>query len=240
MITAFIISLLVFGSRGAITQDAIHDEEFLRLHQEIGQNLGQRNFGEAVKLAERLCRKYPENTAAWLALAQVHMHDSWPMRKDARAEEAMEQALALSGSDPNVLFLYAVVKFRQRKYEESLATIHKLVDGPLMRLNKYQEASLLVMRAQLTLRNHVMDPEAGERALQDLNRALQLDPQNSDARVERANLLIDREQWDDALEDLQYALALAPGSRQVHWRLKSLYMHRGRVRQGQTSYGDWR
>jgi tetratricopeptide (TPR) repeat protein len=190
----------------------------------VARMFENRMYGEAAREAERLVRTFPENPWAWLILARCHLQDGWPMRKDARAEFAADKALELGGPQPPMLVAVATAKFRQRETLEALQAIGQVVDAPFLQVDPLTQADLLVMRAQILVREHALDEDAVQRGARDLDQALRLVPGHVMARLERAELRMAAQEWEPALEDLEVALVQSPGNKQVHWKLKSCYM----------------
>ncbi len=187
----------------------------------------QRRFPEAARECEKLVRRHPDLAAGWTLLAECHLSNQWALRKDGRAEQAAEKAVELAGRKPGLLVNLARAKFRQRKSEEAIVLITELVDGPLMRVDRDTQASLLVMRAQLLLRGEALDPEAKKQGREDLNRALVLDPFHPSALLERAEIRMEAQDFENAKKDLDTVLQKTPGDKQAHWKLRGCYLAMG-------------
>jgi tetratricopeptide (TPR) repeat protein len=68
-----------------------------------------------------------------------------------------------------------------------------------------------------------------ERALTHLRRAVELDPEFAEARVNLASVLLDRGQTDEAQRALDAALALEPRDAATHFRVGSALLQHGRL-----------
>jgi tetratricopeptide (TPR) repeat protein len=72
----------------------------------------------------------------------------------------------------------------------------------------------------LSLRRNSADPQRREQALRDLQIAVQLDPRNVSARLQRAQVRSESAEYEAAVQDLRVALQVAPGNKQVHFQLR--------------------
>ena len=157
------------------------------------------DFDQAVQLDGK-------NSWAWLGKGDVQ---TW-LKRTEDAAFCYERALAL---DPffdvaraRLIGLYTTQARRQakaRQWQQSLATLNKLLNAqtPESWLPDQKEAYLLRSDVLLKLNRP-------EQALEDLSRAIRLDPTNVDALVTRANLYRNRLQGRLAKDDFEQACVL--------------------------------
>lgn len=210
------------------------DRRYLRNQLErIEEAKLQQNFQRAANLTEKLVERFPDQVRSWLVLAEIHLQPSWAQRNDTRAEQAASEALRLGGRDPRILTALALAKFHQRRTSEVLDLIAELVDGPRPLVGRDWSADLLVARA--TLRRESGDPAESERAMADLERAIELVPLHGEARLERAEHLYLAGDREAALTDLQAVRDVIPGAAKLHYLLFKSYLAQGRSQEAQQA-----
>ncbi len=75
------------------------------------------------------------------------------------------------------------------------------------------------------LSNH--EPRDLNQALQTVNRAIQLQPENPHYLETRGQIYIEMERWQEAVTDLEVALNGLPGKREIHASLAKAYQQLG-------------
>jgi len=207
----------------------------------IAQLGAERRYPEAVELAERTVREYADDATAWIALARVHLDPEYLYRRPARAESAARRALKLVGRRPDVLGLLAQALFDQSEHEEALRLIAEVVDAPAAAGSDVTLLSdLLVLRAEIRLRQSPQEPALRTAALADLGRAVELLPRGGRARLVRGEALLGEGRTEEALADFEVAVSTRPGSRQAHYELFVAESQLGRKDEAKRHYEIWK
>lgn len=141
------------------------------------------------------------------------------MRRAARGELPLPDYLASSRGNPQEIATLAAAFYAANRLEEA-----RLLFEDLCRLEG-QDARYHNALGAVWLRL-----QRPAEALSELNRALQLDDANIEARVNRAETFLVLKQFDDAAADLRHAIALDPGrnspaanrARQFAWGMHQL------------------
>ena len=200
----------------------------------------QNRYQEASKLGEQLVKEHRDSVDAWLALASVHLAPDWPMRRDARAESASRRALQLGGHRPDVVQALATALFRQCKFDECLPLVDELIDLKPQRLFGESLSDLFYLRAAIALRRDALDAEARQKALADLERAIQVAPAYSPPRRLRAEALIEGGKFAAALADLEVAVDSAPGDKSIHYEMQRCLTRLKRPEEAKHHFEIWR
>ena len=218
--------VLVLGAAlGTAVTSAPAQDPVQEMRQEAGRIqklLSNKEFPKAARRAETLVKKFPDEFAVWMVLANVHLQEGWSSRKDARALEAARRARELGGDRPDVLFALATAHYRQRE-ENTTSLLDELLAKQPTPFDRHQRCELLFMRAALVIRGENQDEATRQKAFEDLNGILQLNPKHGKTRQLRADALRDDGQYEKALEDLRVVYEISPGNKQLHYGLYSCY-----------------
>ena len=233
--------------------DSVHREALLNLALLEGFE-GNRETQEGILL--RLTELFPDDADVMASLGDFHASGN----KKAAAREAYEKALmldednitALSGlgtilldekkySEAEDLFLKAVSLYPRDPYVFSDLSRSRIAQG------RYEEARdnldeavelapddywLRMDRAKLLL-NQLLNAGA---ALEDLNRAIALDPDYFYAYIFRAGILEERGRFDEAIEDYRRLLDLRPDYYFGYGILANLYYLAEEWEEGRENY----
>lgn len=214
--------------------------ELLRICKRVDFLRTSGQYAPAARRAERLVETFPGEGRAWFALALCHLETAWELRNDARAEEAIERTVGLTGENATLALLSAQAKFRQGKYKAFEELSERLHTRYWDALASDQRADLLTWDADGRLRNHPGDAVEEQKALAELAQALQLHPDHAHALLLRASYLIERGRHAEALQDLQRALPGDPGNKQIHYQLRSCYARLKQSEAARHHYQIWK
>lgn len=128
--------------------------------------------------------------------------------RDPEATTLLRQALKLDGQDSVALRVLANLRLRAGDAKEALKLSQSATSGA------EAPASAWLMRAQA---ERATGDKAGART--SLGRALQLEPENVAALVERADLFMEDSDYEHAIEDLKAAERITNGDKQILSRL---------------------
>ena len=205
-------------------------------------------YGESIAAYRRALKGDPENTSAWLYLA-----DAYGRTKDyVGALQALEKARALDPEDLSVVYQMAETYAAMKEYPAAIALVreayaHKPAEvdfvfyiGDLYRSQGDLEGAAGAYREGLALREK--DPETLYKladvlaqdkkpflAMEYLQKALGFKPDFTDAAVFLGNLAFDAKWWDRA--ESSYLQALKAGNREGLEGLRNLayeYHQQGR------------
>jgi tetratricopeptide (TPR) repeat protein len=188
-------------------------------------------YGEAVAAYRRVVRDDPENTGAWLYLADAHSR----LRDYAGALRALEKARALEPGDVSIVYQQAEAHAALKEYDEAVALVREAyalkpveVDflfymGDLRRAQGRFGDAAAAYREGLAQRPDDVDglyklADALARdgksflAMDPLQKALSIKPDFTDAAVFLGNLAFDAKGWERSEE--AYRQALANGNRE--------------------------
>ena len=208
-----------FGPQ-AQSQNADRNAALLQASRQVEALVQAGSYPEAAQQAELLVQQFPERHEAWLTLANCHLQDGWPMRRDTRVEQAAGKARELAGDRPEILWALNVARFRLRR-PGVLEDTRALLDDPSVVMRAPQKAELFFICAELYLERG--GDEALVKATEDLGKALTLNPRHLAGLLLRAKLLRQSGQLTQALQDVEAGFKLNPGSRFVHHQFVACY-----------------
>ena len=175
----------------------------------VSQNRGT----EAEQQFQRALSLDPNNADALLDLARLQ-------DRAGRKQEAEQTFKRLSGL-PGKTFkpIHAIFLFQEGRRDEAIREFEKLTkDAP----DDRQVRTRLIAAYQAT--NRVSDAE------RVLSEALKRNPKDSDALLQRGEMLVAAGKYDQAEVDLNRVVALQPDSASVHYVLARLHLARGTSR----------
>lgn len=206
-------------------------------------------YGECIAVYRRALRQDPENSSAWLYLA-----DAYGRTRDyVGALQALEKARALEPEDLSIVYQMAETHAAMKEYPAAIALVREAyarkpseVDflfyiGDLHRSQGELEAAAAAYREGLSLREKdheamykLADALAQDKknflAMEWLQKALEAKPDYTDAAVFLGNLAFDAKWWDRA--EAAYMQALKQGNREGLEGLRNLayeYHQQGRT-----------
>jgi tetratricopeptide (TPR) repeat protein len=144
--------------------------------------------------------------------------------KDGEAEKLFRQALTLDGQDNVALRMLAEIRLRSGDPKEALSLA--------VRATRDQNAPIgsWVVRAMAERVNGDRDA-----AKASLEHALQTDPENVAAILERAEVSLDEQNYEHAIADLNHALKVKSEDKQILSRLAFAYERAGKLEEAQRS-----
>jgi len=186
-------------------------------------------YSEAIAVWHRALREEPDNASAWLYLAEAYEKTGDPVG----AQRALEKARALLPDDITIIYQLAETHVSQKEYQTAVDLVREayvrmpeetdflIYIGDIQRLAENLEASASSYREALTLQPLNIDlmykladvlatDNKSFLAMDYLRKALQIDPQFTDAWIFLGNLAYDAKWWERA-EDAYFS-AIAAGN----------------------------
>jgi tetratricopeptide (TPR) repeat protein len=177
--------------------------------------------GDAETQVRQAIRLSPRNTSALLSLAAIQVVAG----QASEAEQTYRQISALT--DPLTKPLHAVFVFRQGRRDEAIAELAMLARNyPTERGIR----GLLVSAYATTGRER--------EARQVLDKALQSNPKDAEALLQRGELNLQTGKLDQAVADLNYALSSRPESAEAHYGLASVFGLQGKLPMQRQELGE--
>jgi tetratricopeptide (TPR) repeat protein len=173
------------------------------------------NLARATEVAMEARRRFPDSAEVAIVLGAADT-----MRGQLnQAFEEFTTAVRLAPMRADARFFLALVDYKQGKFSEAINILQTAIkDGVI-------DSDLHYLMAECLLK---MDAANSDGALQELGRALDLDPNSISARTLRGKLLINSGRPREALMDLQFAHTRDPDSRAAVYNLARAYQAVGR------------
>lgn len=154
----------------------------------VDLRLSKNNFDGAIDAANAAILARPKDPSNYYRLAQIYIQQ-WRLRE---ALSELNQAIALDPSNAKYFRSRASIKRYQGSFNDAVADQQKAVD-----LAKDKPFELVELSA--------MNVAAGNlnRAADNLQEALKVDPDNQDAHVKLVGLLTQEKRWDDLAAEFQ-------------------------------------
>ena len=200
-----------------VSKEGLSDPALQQLQYEGYLRRGQ--LGSATDILQDYLGTDPNNISAGLSLALLKMQQN-------DFDEARKLLDDLRAQEPNslpIMFAQIQLNVRADKPDEAL----KLCDQIIGNLNN---ASAYVIRA----RTHVALGQA-EKAIEDFNRAVTIDPNGAGVWVARSDFYSATGQSEKAMTDIEQALSLDPNNIQIQRRVIALFLASGRPDKAQQA-----
>jgi len=206
-------------------------------------------FEQAAEHLRQLSQRQPDNQEVWYLLGKVHMKLS---------EQALTKLNALDANSVWVHEISGEVMESMKNYDGALLEYKKAVEvAPLQAGTHYHlgnaywslnmwDAATEQFRAELAndpsncmaqwkLGNIILEQHGDPgSALTETQKALDMCPDLTEARVDRARALIKLERHAEALKDLEAAVKTDPGEASTHFLLAQAYRALGRTQEAQA------
>ncbi len=163
-------------------------------------------------------------------LAEAHASRGFALSSNGKYEQAarqFEQALTLDPQHYETLYLYGRSRFAEGKLEQALDLWRRAHES---QPDEFQSLAL-ASGALKALNRQTEDPEASARALQAIEKRLELNPDDLRALSLGPGLLVDLGRTDDALAMADRAVALAPNDGAVLHNAACTYAYAGQTEQ---------
>jgi TolB-like protein/Flp pilus assembly protein TadD len=184
----------------------------------------------ARQLAEKAIALDPEYASAYCLLGQTHLVAPYfglsksPRKSYQESAKLLQKTLALDESHPVATSVLAVVYWRQRQHEKSLAQAERAVAlYPNMAVSNVQLGGALFRMGRY------------EEAIQSLEKGIRIDPKGPVpffTFLGWAYCFAGR--YEDAIATLKEAIGLAPKSPLVHTHLAAIYTLAGREKEARA------
>ena len=146
----------------------------------------------------------------------------WALQESGKfqaARKAFARALELRDPFAEATLRLGYSYFAQGEYAESIRVYERLLDSQPDTYEAHYFLALSLVR---------LGTDAAERALQHLRRAVALNPQSFDSRVELGRIYIEAGKLAEARNELELAVRLDPGQERTHYFLAQVYARMGR------------
>jgi tetratricopeptide (TPR) repeat protein len=148
-----------------------------------------------------------------------------------QAFEDFSASAKLAPARGDARFFLALVDYKQGKFSDAVAVLQKAVNDGIA------DSDLHYLMAECLLK---IDPAREGEALQQLNRAVDLNTGSVSARTLRGKLLLETGNPKEAITDLEIARQQDPGSRATLYNLARAYQAIGRTREAQAIFKQFR
>ena len=152
---------------------------------------------KAAQVADRAVAALPENAEALSMRGSIELYRS----QTDEAYRDFSGAAELAPHSPDPRFFMALVDYRQSKFDQAAKVLRDAITAGIA------DSDLHYLLAECVLR---IDPSNGGAALQELDRAIQLNPKSVPARILRGERLLAAGRPQDAVVDLKIARDLDP------------------------------
>ena len=170
----------------------------------------------AQSIFEQAAQLFPGS--AWLQYGL-----GWALQETGKfqaARKAFARALEIRDPFPEATLRLGYSYFAQGEYAESIRVYQRLLDSQPDTYEAHYFLALSLARR---------GTDAAERALQHLRRAVALNPQSFDSRVELGRIYIEAGKLAEARNELELAVRLDPGQERAHYFLAQVYARMGRA-----------
>ena len=159
----------------------------------------------------------PDHTGALTRLATMAMSDDSSAKK---ARQLLVHALDKVDLPPSVRLLLGTKAAEKGKYNLALAHLEAARKQGLETAETLNNLGWVLRR---------VEPPQLEKALEVLDRAVELAPRDAEIRETRGQILLQLGRWADAIADLEAALPKMNGRRQIHKSLEKAYRELGEL-----------
>ncbi|MYA88051.1 MAG: tetratricopeptide repeat protein, partial [Boseongicola sp. SB0662_bin_57] len=200
----------------------------------------------ALKVGRDAAAKFPDHAAFRYLTASAYRL----RREFDEALNAIDRAIDLDERRPGSIWLRANILMDLERFDEALDAAQAVLDADPDHLHSHEQimrklASLgrphdagalarkLVkhapgnLRAMLIASRFYLDLDRFDEAMQLLQRALEIDSDNQEARLLRGQVLFQMSDYRRASEDLRFYASHNPDSMEAHWRLADSLLYSG-------------
>jgi len=144
-----------------------------------------------------------------------------------RAYDDFEAGVRLAPSRADARFFLALTDYKQGKFHEAVAILQRAEKEGIA------DSDLYYLTAECLVK---LDPANNAAILQELDRAVDLNPNSVSARTLRGKLLLESGRLQPALKDLELATHRNPDSRAALYNLARVYRALGRTAEAQALF----
>lgn len=179
------------------------------------------DLAKAAEIAAQTKRLFPDSAEAVIVLGAAEV--MLGHLDQAYAEFSAGARLAPSRADAR--FFLALVDYKQSKYSDAITVLQTAMKDGIA------DSDLHYLMAECLLKQ---DPANLEKAMQQLDRAVELNAKSVPARALRGKLLLEDGRTQQAVADLELARQEDPQSRAALYNLARAYRAEGRASDAQT------
>jgi tetratricopeptide (TPR) repeat protein len=181
------------------------------------------DVAKAAEFAAQAKELFPNSADAWIVLGAA---ETMLGRLDLAFEE-FSAAARLAPSRADARFFVALVDYKQGKFSDALSTLRAAVKDGI------SDSDLHYLIAECLLK---LDAANSGQALQELDRAVDLNTNSVAARTLRGKLLVESGHPIEAVFDLEFARNREPDSRAALYNLARAYQAQGRTLEAQALF----
>ncbi|MBK9175955.1 MAG: caspase family protein [Flavobacteriales bacterium] len=195
-----------------LPEDAVHAVSAAQAYLDIDSLVKARAFGE------QATRVAPKNQLAMMTLARICLRSG---DLDC-ASKAADNALAIKATTDSY-YLHGIVRSATRDYKTAEFDLDKVIEWNHL----YEPAYVAVSEVQLALYDLYTGPTMKartlEKAIERCTRALELNPQSTDALFTRSRALAHQKEYAKAIDDVSRCMALGRVDRAVFVQRANYY-----------------
>jgi tetratricopeptide (TPR) repeat protein len=185
------------------------------------------NFAKAAEIATEAKRRFPNSADVFIVLGAA---DTMLGRLD-QAFDDFSTGARLAPSRADARFFLALIDYKQAKFLDAVAILQAAVKDGI------RDSDLHYLMAECLLK---IGSENPAQALQELDRAIDLNANSVSARTLRGKLLVEAGHPKEALPDLELARERQPDSRAAVYNLARAYQAVGRSSEAQVLFNQFR
>ncbi|HYB91109.1 MAG TPA: tetratricopeptide repeat protein [Candidatus Binataceae bacterium] len=191
-----------------------HDPELLRYRADAES--ADRNYVAVLIDLDEILARNPKDVDTLIARSDAYL----AMNNYDRAQADADRAVALAPQDAETYSMRAYVLDHRGKLDDAIADLGRAI--------KYSRAK----RADLYYRRGFAEAEKDDydHAIDDLNEALKLAPDDRDTIWKRAGAYRDKKQYDRAIEDLTRVIEIEPNNASAYDERGDIHGQRGEYR----------
>lgn len=185
------------------------------------------DLAKAADVAAQARRMFPQSPDVFIVNGAIETQ----LGRLDQAFQDFTRGAQLAPGRADARFFVALVDYKQGKFADAVSVLQMAVKDGIV------DSDLHYLMAESLLK---LDPGNTNGALDELNRAIELNADSISARTLRGKLLLDGGHAKEALIDLELANRLDPDSRAALYNLARTYRAIGRAAEAQTLFQQFR
>lgn len=206
--------------RDGVIEDATDANGYLNL---VTLCVDYGNHALAEKIVTRGIDAFPQDRRLFVSRGALRMLGG----QAEKARGDFQRAMVLAPRDPDPYFFAALAEYQLGRFADSLAILGNAIRNGLA------DSDIHYLLAESLVR---LKPDHPERAMLELDHAIQLDPRSVPALLLRAKLMMSAGNTTGAIADLERARRFDPESRSVIYSLAKAYQQLGRKQEARTLF----
>jgi tetratricopeptide (TPR) repeat protein len=185
------------------------------------------NFAKAAEVASEARQHFPDSPDVLIVLGAANTM----LAHLDQAFDDFSTAVKLSPNRADARFFLALVDYKQGKFSDAVNILQSAAKDGIA------DSDLRYLTAECLLK---MDPANRPQALNELDRAIEMNANSVSARILRGKLLLEAGHSKEAVADLELASRRDPDSRAALYNLARAYQAVGRTSEAQTFFKQFR